>query len=150
MQDANHNVIRMWHAQHLPLSPSFFTRPLGSIYFWPPDGSCTQMSVQRFHRWRSGLLRMLSSSHTIYPLIRANSSGPYMGSTISSYAVLQEQSCLRISITTNFKSLGILHGPHDLYSATTMHQQNPQKVRLISLLDAMERGDETLWDDRFP
>ena len=110
------------------------------------------MSIQLLHARHLGLLGRLGCNRTIFHVNRARGSGPHVGSTISSCAVLQEQSIFRTSSTTCTKNLGIRHDPQCSYLATTMLRQNQRNCRPIST-HATEEGvgrptyDE--WIDRF-
>ena len=109
--------------------------------------------MQLLHARHSGLLGRLSCNRTIYHVNRAHGSGPHVGSTISSCAVLQEQSYLRTSGTTYTKSLPIRHDPHRSYLATTMLQKDQQNVRLISTHateESVEQPPQNKRVDRLP
>ena len=127
--------------------------PKNPFIFIHPDESCIQMSMQRLHTHGLDLLGRLSCNRTIYHVNRTRGSGPYVGSTISSCAVLQEQSYIRTSGTTYTKSLGIRHDPHCSYLGTTMlrqKQQNPELMSMHATEEGVEQPPENEWVDRFP
>lgn len=104
--------------------------------------------MKRVHTRHLGLLGRLSCNRTIYSVNRARGSGPYVGSTVSSCAMLQERSC-RTSSTTYTKDLGIRHDPHRSYLATTMFRQNQQNPRLISKHATEEGVEQPPENERF-
>ena len=110
----------------------FYTSPKNLFVFILPDKSCIQMSMRRLHARHLDLLAMLNRNRTIYNVNRARGSRPYVRSTISSCALLQEQSCLRTYSTTCTKYLGIRHDPQCSYWGTTMLRQNQPNPRLMS------------------
>ena len=97
------------------------------------------MSIQTFLKRPSGLLKVPVNTYTIYRPNRVSGSKPCVSSAFLSHAVLQKQSCFRMSGTTNIRSFATLHGPYRVHSATTMHKLDTQQTRQLSS-----------WDEQYP
>ena len=67
------------------------------------------MSIQTFLKRPSGLLRLPGNTYMIYRPNRVSGSEPCVGSSFLSYAVLQTQSCLRMSSTANIRNFATLY-----------------------------------------
>lgn len=88
----------------------------------------------KFHRWEPGILRIPSSSHTVYSLVRAHGVGPCVGSAILAYAMPREQASFGIISTRSIRNFAILPSPYLMHRATT-RRQDQQNIQLVSFWD---------------
>ena len=89
------------------------------------------MSIQTLLKRSSGLLRIPGNTYMMFRPNHVGGSKPCDGSTLLSHAVLQTQSRLCMSSTTNLRSLAILNGPHQVHLATKVHKLDTQQTRRL-------------------
>ena len=135
----------------------FLYTALGIHRLKQPTECRNQMPVQTLLKRPSGLLRIPGNIYTIYQPNRVSGSTPRVRSALLSYAVLQTQSCLPVSSTTNIRSIAIMHSPHQVHSAMKMRRLDTQKTRRLHTwsedypevrhIEVKSKGKNADWED---